>query len=304
MQCTSPGWTTPARSWLTAVCTEIKVEGDHARNSWYVLHSGPPMAAVHWLLETILSETWCARKWIHERSATGSECGSSGSKLSSSAKRPSRSVNDKARSVAAWILNRSTPATDAHQYLANKLIMPVGDLRQSGGKLIVALRDSEGMLHSTQSIEPGGKKRFLDGGRVAGCFFTIDGDPAGPIVIAEGYATAASIHMGTNYTTIAAMNSGNLLSVATAIRAKHPEADLVIAGDNDAQTEGNPGATAAATAAKAVGARLVIAMAASWKADFNDVHAEQGTRCCSRCDRRRHDREGNGQGNDRPARQT
>jgi putative DNA primase/helicase len=44
----------------------------------------------------------------------------------------------------------------------------------------------------------------------------------GPLVIAEGYATAASIHEATGLATVAAISCGNLLAVAEALRDRFP----------------------------------------------------------------------------------
>jgi putative DNA primase/helicase len=57
---------------------------------------------------------------------------------------------------------------------------------------------------------------------------------------------------------IVAFNAGNLKRVATAIRECFPGRRIVIAGDNDASVEGNPGATKAKEAAKAIGAELML----------------------------------------------
>ena len=76
-------------------------------------------------------------------------------------------------------------------------------------------------LHSLQFISREGDKRFLIGGRVSGCYFPI-GKPDGALCIAEGYATGASIHEATGTAVAVAFNAGNLLPVASALRAKFP----------------------------------------------------------------------------------
>ena len=108
-----------------------------------------------------------------------------------------------------------------------------------------------------QTIDRGGGKRFLTDGQVKGCYHSI-GKPAGRLVIAEGYATAATVHEDTGHAVAVAFNSGNLLHVAQALRAKYPEAVLVLAADDDWQTPGNPGRTAATEAARAVSGLLAV----------------------------------------------
>src|SRR5439155_15251659 len=101
-------------------------------------------------------------------------------------------------------------------------------------------------------------KDFIGGGRVAGCYFDLAGNPDGALVICEGYATGASVHEGTGFATVAAMNAGNLPTVAKALREKFPEREIILAADNDQFTDGNPGQTKARESALAVGARLAV----------------------------------------------
>lgn len=71
------------------------------------------------------------------------------------------------------------------------------------------------------------------------------------------------------------MNAGNLLPVGEHLRRHHPDAVLIIAGDDDRLTEGNPGKTAAIKAAAALGCGLVLplwpANAPLYLSDFNDL---------------------------------
>jgi putative DNA primase/helicase len=64
---------------------------------------------------------------------------------------------------------------------------------------------------------------------------------------------------------IAAFDSGNLLAVATAIRERHRDKQIIIAGDDDHRLDNNPGRSKALEAAAAVNAVLV----------FPDLSAEQ-----------------------------
>lgn len=66
-------------------------------------------------------------------------------------------------------------------------------LRSADGLLVIPLYDMDGELWSVQLINGEGKKKFLPGGRVAGCFYPM-GKSNGTTVICEGFATGASIH--------------------------------------------------------------------------------------------------------------
>lgn len=160
-----------------------------------------------------------------------------------------------AATAAAVRWAAAKPAQD-HPYLSTKGVKSYG-LRIEPVALLIPLRDSSGTLHSLQTIAPDGSKRFLPGGRVKGCYHAI-GKPSGRLIVAEGYATGATIHEDTGHAVAVAFNSGNLLPVARALRAKYPSIELVIAADDDWMTEGNPGLAAATEAARAVGGLLAV----------------------------------------------
>ncbi len=123
------------------------------------------------------------------------------------------------------------------------------------GYMAVPLRDAAGRLWALQSINGQGTKLFPKYGRKQGCFHLI-GEPAGAAVlaVAEGYATAASVHEATGWPVAVAFDAGNLLAVGRALRELYPEAALVFAGDDDPSQPGNPGRTKAEAAAAALDA--------------------------------------------------
>ena len=175
-----------------------------------------------------------------------------------------------------WI--NAKPETGAHKYLLNKDVSAHG-LRSDGFNLLVPMRDTNGMLHSIQTIDPNGGKKFLFGGRVNGCYYPI-GKPNGVLCIAEGVATGASIHEATGHAVAVAFNSGNLKPVAQALRKKLPNIKLILCADDDVNTEGNPGITKATEAAKAVGGVVAIPDFGDNRpegaTDFNDLHQHNG----------------------------
>ena len=68
------------------------------------------------------------------------------------------------------------------------------------------------------------------------------------ILIAEGFATAASLYESTGNQVFIAYDAGNLIHVARIVRAKNPTAEIIIAGDNDVSGTGQTAARAAALA--------------------------------------------------------
>ena len=138
------------------------------------------------------------------------------------------------------------------------------------GCLIVPLRDPSGTIQTLEFIATDGTKRFLTGGRKHGCYHEIPGDSS-VTMICEGFATGASLHEATGYTVICAMDSGNLRSVAQALRASNPDALILLAGDNDAKGAGQ---RAAEGAARAVGGIVTIPTHTGY--DWNNEHAAYG----------------------------
>lgn len=127
------------------------------------------------------------------------------------------------------------------------------------GCIAVPLRDIDGVIWNLQMIWPTGKKTFFKNGRKSGCFHVLGSiKPAARLVVTEGYATGATIHELTGCPVVVALDAGQLLPVCLALRGRYPDADMLIAADNDANTEGNPGVTSARAAAVAVRARLAV----------------------------------------------
>lgn len=250
----------------------FKAAGDREKNSWFVLHAGTPAAGAFGCWKRGVKETWCERdgqlsetKWKEVRARWQEEERERGQ---IEAKRQA-----KAQKIAAWIFERATPVT-THAYLTAKGVKVSDDVREHRGALALPLRDVNGELHSLQFIGTDGMKRFLRGGRIAGCFFTLADKPESPLAICEGCATGASVHEATGYAVVCALNCGNLLAVSKALRKKYPAREIIVCADNDQFTDGNPGVTKATEAAKAINAKLAVPQFADTDkklTDFNDM---------------------------------
>lgn len=202
---------------------------------------------------------------------------------------------------AAAIWSAAAPVT-THPYLAAKGARSHG-LRQAapgqtitvegregeprelniGGRLLVPVADQAGKIASLQIIDGEGAKMFLPGGRVQGGHFVIgDLTQAGPILIAEGYATAATVHDLVGMPAVAAFHAANLLYVAEAYRAAYPDRAIYIAADNDLrrEIEGKPnvGLEKAISAADAVRGAVLVPRFSPNEAgsDWNDLAALHG----------------------------
>ena len=170
------------------------------------------------------------------------------------------------RAVTIWA---QLPELGGSPYLKRKQIILNGCRLGRGGAVVVPLRGLDNRLTGLQFIAADGGKRFLTGTRVKGAFHMIGRpDPAQPLLVAEGFATASAVSQATGWPCAVAFDCGNLRPVAEALRKAGPKTQIIIAGDDDAGTPGNPGRTKALAAADAVGGSAIFP-------DFSGI--ERGT---------------------------
>lgn len=199
-----------------------------------------------------------------------------------------------AEALALW--ERGADVTDPGEvpYLRRKAVRAYGVRALADGTLIVPARDAGGALVNVQRIAPalpadgGPDKLFIRGARKSGTLHRI-GDFAGAdwLLIAEGYATAASVHEATGRPAAVAWDAGNLAHVVRILRGQCPGARLALCADDDRATEArtgkNPGRDKAAEAARLAGkGRALVILPAGLPADgsggsdFNDLAAAAG----------------------------
>lgn len=126
------------------------------------------------------------------------------------------------------------------QYLARKGVSGHG-VRYSPttGALVIPMLDVGGHIHGLQIIrdQPARDQRDKEywprGLSKQGHFHLMGGVPSSVLLLAEGYATAASLFEATGYPTAVAFDAGNLLPVATALHKKYPYAHILICADDD-----------------------------------------------------------------------
>lgn len=144
-----------------------------------------------------------------------------------------RLQEQKAAECEARLSSLREASTD-HPYLVRKGVEAYGLYVNGYGDLVVPLKDVDGKLWSLQRIKESGEKPFEKDARKQGCFHTIgELREADEILIAEGYATAASVYEATGRTVVVALDSGNLLPVAKALHETYPEKHITILGDDD-----------------------------------------------------------------------
>ena len=146
---------------------------------------------------------------------------------------------------------------------------------------------------------PDGTKLFT-AGRKQGTSFTMgEMEPGAPVVLVEGFATAATIRETTGLTTVAAFDAGNLLKVAQQLRAQDPTRPIIVAADNDHHLPrrdvplANVGLEKATAAAAAVNGTVMLpdfggaetqplARGVSVPTDWNDFKAIYGAQAVRR----------------------
>ncbi|HBQ5131198.1 TPA: primase-helicase zinc-binding domain-containing protein [Klebsiella pneumoniae] len=169
-----------------------------------------------------------------------------------------------AAALAVRLLEKTRPAT-GNAYLTRKGFAgrecltltashKTGGVAYRAGDVVVPLYDESGALVNLQLINAEGLKRTLKGGAVKGASHTIEGKKqAGKrLWIAEGYATALTVHHLTGETVMVALSSVNLLSLASLARQKHPACQIILAADRDLNGDGQTKAAAAAAACEGV----------------------------------------------------
>lgn len=129
------------------------------------------------------------------------------------------------------------------------------------GTIAIPIKDAKGKIWGLQIIrgkDHGNKleKEYWPKGLYKKAHFHTIGfinDHTQLILVAEGYATAASLHEATDLPVAIAFDAGNLQEVAIAIHKAHKKARILVCADDDYLTPNNPGEKAAEAAAIAVG---------------------------------------------------
>lgn len=148
-------------------------------------------------------------------------------------------------------------ADPAHPYLARKGIGINGSRVTGDGRLVVPLYTPEGKLASLQYIDVDGGKLYQSGGQTGGCYWMVGTmDEPGIVYIAEGFATAATIHEVTGRPCVVAYSASNLVPVTGSIRELVGiSTSITIVADHDTSGTGQKYADQASAK---YGARVVM----------------------------------------------
>lgn len=132
---------------------------------------------------------------------------------------------------AKW--EAAQPANDLHPYLVRKGV-PAHGCRIDGDNLLLPIYGSDGEIQSVQTIAPDGDKKFAKGAPTkAGRDYI--GVHLGRTIIAEGYATAASIHAAMPDQVCIAYSKSNMHVIAHELAAAG--VSIMLASDTNAADE-------------------------------------------------------------------
>lgn len=231
------------------------------------------------------------------------------------ARRQAEAERASARATAMWA---RLAETGESEYLQRKGVVAHGVRFGPSGAVIVPMADAAGRIWGLQAIYPKGHpkrartgrdKDFWPAGLAKQGHMHLIGSPMVGVccLVAEGYATAASLHAATGLPVAVAFDAGNLVHVAKALRGRYRGLRVLVCADDDhvgkcrecgaytpvaeqacracgkdhrATNAGVAGAEAAALAAS--GAWLVPQFAqqrpldAKGLTDFNDLHLAEG----------------------------
>lgn len=243
-------------------------------------------------------------------------------RLAEDKKRAERERQEEARRAAhrATQVWRAASEQGDCDYLAKKGVGAHGVRFTAQGAMLIPVLDTAGQVHGLQVIRSSGQKgipkEFWPAGLVKKGHYHQIGMPVpgGVLLVAEGYATAASLHEATGLPVAVAFDAGNLGPVAQALHKRYKLARLLLCADDDAPQKcracrspvwlpegsvcptcgeehgaANAGVSSASAVALQVGGAWVAptfddpaAIRAAWVdsgkklTDFNDLHAREG----------------------------
>lgn len=305
-----------------------KVEGEREKRGWYILHELRLDSGEDVLVGSFGvwrgAENNAQKVELRKTELTKEQAASLRQRLAEDRKRAERArqqLADRAaeRARRAWARMSESGESD---YLARKHVGAHGVRFSPDGALVIPMLDAGGHIHGLQAIRSKAQlasgrrleKEFWPAGVVKTGHFHLMGMPGRVLLVAEGYATAASLYEATGLPVAVAFDAGNLQPVAAALHKRYKLARILVCADDDetqkcrackgrvwpsdgatcphcgeAHGAGNAGITAASAAALAVGGAWIAptwpdspARKAAWLEhgrklnDFNDLHTMPG----------------------------
>lgn len=254
----------PIASRLGSDIVRFECEGDRKgkQNGWAVLHLDARPAGAFGNYRLGISERWradCTDILSRDERRVRAK------QYREEQARREAVIHDRQESAAVACRQRWQRASDVdprHPYLVAKGVTGEG-LRIEGNRLLVPMLGADGLIWNLQAVDPDGVKRFAKGGRQGGLHLLL-GDPVSALAVAEGYGTGAVVRRATGLPVAVAFSGKNLAATAITMRDRFPDADIIIAADDDAHLVDHPhikrnlGLDYAHAAAQAVGGRVAV----------------------------------------------
>lgn len=226
-----------------------RVEGDREKRGWYILHelplSGGDLVLVGSYGVWRGADNGAQKIDLRKRDAEFSkeQRDSLRKRLAADRRRVDQERKQLAeraaqRAMAAW--SKLTEDGES-EYLAAKGVQGFGLRFTAGGSAVVPLLDAQGQLHGLQFLRTPKAaaqakrpvKEYWPAGAVKQGHFHLIGSPQWIVLVAEGYATAATAHMATGYPVAVAFDAGNIPAVAAALRKRYRDVRILILADDD-----------------------------------------------------------------------
>lgn len=225
-----------------------QVEGDRERRGWYMLHELQTQRGDLLLVGSFGiwhgNDNGAQKVELRKTDLTSEQRDSLRKRLAEdrrrlNAQRKADAERAARRAAAAW----SKYATDGDSdYLTRKRVRALGVRFTPGGAMVVPVSDASGVVHGLQIIRTAAQakergrpaKEFWPSGLAKKGHFHLIGLPTWIVLVAEGYATAASLHDATQLPVAVAFDANNLAPTAAALHKRYPAAKILICADDDA----------------------------------------------------------------------
>lgn len=283
--------------------TRVPAEGDRKgdRTGWYVVHE----------YRTEKGDLLIFGSYGCWRMGESLKIKCKGARLSAEEREVMAARQEEARRKAAEVAERAAaraakraqsmwdklPASGKSAYLERKQVVGFGvRFAPRSGAVLVPMRNAQSRLVGLQVIYPerqadiGRDKTYWPYGLAKEGAFHLIGphpEPGEAILVCEGYATGASLHLATGLCVAVCFDAGNLLPVGKTLRQTFPARPLVFCADDDwktvrqgTQDPWNVGREKADNAATVLGGQVVFPVFSGERAekwtDFNDLHVAEG----------------------------
>ena len=281
-----------------------KVEGDREKRGWYSLHELTTSEGAAFLVGSFGvwhgNDNGAQKIELRKTKLSDDQRAALRKRITEDRRRADAARRAEAkraaqRAAAIW---KKCGATGESAYLEKKAVQGYGVRYAPSGALVVPVMDINLQIHGLQVIRDKAlakekrkpAKEFWPRGMSKRGHFHLIGMPGDVVLVAEGYATAATLHQATGgLPTVVAFDAGNIRPVCEALRKRYPHTKIVICADDDAFGEKNAGVEAASTAALSVEGSWLVPV---WeddaarhalfdkrgikRTDFNDLAADEG----------------------------